>query len=228
VGAKRLTGTRVPDFAEARRQVWAGSQRLLAGGLVTGPEGNVSLRLPGELLAITPTRRPHHALRPEEIVVIDHEAEPVEGDLIPSSETFLHIALYRARADAGAVVHTHSPYASALAVARREIPALLEEQVILLGGPVAVCGYAPAASEELAERAIAGLGNRRAALLAAHGVVTVGEDLEQALFAAELTEKLARIYLLAEAAGGAVLLPADIVAAQVELYEMMRQATLKP
>jgi L-fuculose-phosphate aldolase len=214
------------EFDEARREVWSASQRLLAAGLVAGSEGNVSRRLPGERLAITPTRKPHRALQPEDIVVIDHAAEPVEGDLIPSSETFVHIAVYRTRADAGAVIHTHSPYASALAVARREIPALLDEQVILLGGPVAVCAYAPSASEELAERVVEGLGNRRAALLAAHGVVAVGADLEQALFAAELTEKLAQIYLLAEAAGGAVPLPADIVGAQVELYEMMRRASL--
>jgi L-fuculose-phosphate aldolase len=210
------------DYAEARERVWAASRRLLAAGLVVGAEGNVSLRLAGDRLAITPTRRAHDALRPEDIVVIDFEAEPVVGDLIPSSETFLHIETYRARPDAGAVVHTHSPYASALAVARREIPALLDEQVVLLGGPVAVCAYAPAASEALAASAVAGLGNRRAALLANHGVVALGRDLEQAVFVAELTEKLAQVFLLANAAGGAIALPEDVVAAQAELYEMMR------
>jgi L-fuculose-phosphate aldolase len=210
---------------EARAGVVEACRRIVAVGLVSGASGNVSRRLrqpDGELVAITPTRVPYSRLRVEDVLVIDFDAEPVEGEGVPSSETLTHLAVYRARPDVGAVIHTHSVYASVLAVAGLEIPPLVDEQVVALGGAVAVAEYGMSASEDLARKAVAALGERNAVLLRNHGVVGVGVDLEEAAAVCELVERLAKIHVHALALGRASPLPEDVVATETKLYRMLR------
>lgn len=192
-------------------------------GLVVGSAGNVSARAEGDnAMHITPTRVPYRDLRVEDIVTITFEGDPVEGAGVPSSESLMHGAVYAARPDARAVVHAHPIHASAMAVRREEIPAFVDEQVVYMGGAVAVSAYAPAASEALADHAVAALGERRAVLLANHGTLTVGRDPEDALEMTRLTERLAQIWLLASARPGATHLPRGIVEAEIELYRMLQ------
>ncbi|MCY3896351.1 MAG: class II aldolase/adducin family protein [Chloroflexi bacterium] len=192
-------------------------------GLVIGSAGNVSARAEGDnAMHITPTRVPYPNLRVEDIVTITFEGDPVEGNGLPSSESLMHGAVYAARPDARAVVHAHPIHASAMAVRREAIPAFVDEQVVYLGGAVEVSAYAPAASEELAENAVAALGERRAVLLANHGTLAVGIDPEDALEMTRLTERLAQIWLLASARPGAAHLPRGIVEAEIELYRMLQ------
>lgn len=192
-------------------------------GLVVGSAGNVSARAEGDnAMHITPTRVPYRDLRVEDIVTITFEGDPVEGAGVPSSESLMHGAVYAARPDARAVVHAHPIHASAMAVRREEIPAFVDEQVVYMGGAVAVSAYAPAASEALADHAVAALGERRAVLLANHGTLTVGRDPEDALEMTRLTERLAHIWLLASAHPGATHLPRGIVEAEIELYRMLQ------
>lgn len=192
-------------------------------GLVVGAAGNVSARAEGDnAMHITPTRVPYPNLRVEDIVTITFEGDPVEGKGLPSSESLMHGAVYAARPDARAVVHAHPIHASAMAVRREAIPAFVDEQVVYLGGAVEVSAYAPAASEELAENAVAALGERRAVLLANHGTLAVGIDPEDALEMTRLTERLAQIWLLASARPGAAHLPRGIVEAEIELYRMLQ------
>ena len=209
----------------AREEVFEACGRIVAAGLVSGASGNVSRRLreaEGDFVAITPTRIPYSRLRPEDVLVIDFEAEPVEGEGVPSSETLAHLAVYRARQDVGAVIHTHSVYASVLAVAGLEIPPLLDEQVVALGGPVTVAEYGMSASEDLARKAVAALGERNAVLLRNHGVLGAGADLEEAVTVCELVERLAKIYVHARALGRVNSLPEDVVATETKLYRMLR------
>ncbi len=209
----------------ARSEVLEACRRIVAAGLVSGASGNVSRRLrepEGEFVAITPTHVPYSRLRAEDVLVIDFEAEPVEGEGVPSSETLTHLAIYRARPDVGAVIHTHSVYASVLAVAGLEIPPLLDEQVVALGGPVAMAEYGIAASEDLARKAVAALGERNAVLLRNHGVVGVGADLGEAEAVCELVERLAKIHVHALALGRANPLPEDVIATETKLYRMLR------
>ena len=133
---------------------------MAALGLVTGTSGNVSMRLGSgdELLAATPSSVPYGDLTEDSIVVTDFDVEPVEGELPPSSETLLHVAVYRARPDVGAVIHTHSVYTSVAAVAGLEIPPIIDEMVIAVGGPVKVSAYAFPGSEELADSVCEALG----------------------------------------------------------------------
>src|SRR4030042_3059740 len=116
----------------------AAARKMLEKGLVTGTAGNVSLRLAPEgnrsLLAITPSSRDYNSLTPDDIQILDFATQKVEGDLRPSIETPLHIGIYKARQDINAIIHTHSVFATAVAVAGREIPAVIDEQVAYLGG----------------------------------------------------------------------------------------------
>ena len=142
------------------------------------------------------------------------------GGMRPSSETRLHLEIYRRRADVRAVAHTHSIYASAAAVVGRDIPPLIDEMLLTIGGPVKVSAYAFPGTQELAEAAYAALGDRNAALLRNHGVVGVGPDIWEALEVCDLVERLAQIFVLARNFGprAAASLPDDAIAAELEMF----------
>jgi L-fuculose-phosphate aldolase len=213
------------EFAREREQVLDAVRRICDAGLVAGASGNVSRRISrdeGDLFAVTASRIPYHRFTVDDVVVVDAEVEPVAGDGIPSSESLAHMAVYAARPDVGAVIHTHSVYASAFAVAGRAIEPIVDEQVIVLGGDVSVAEYGASASEELAANAVAALGDRAAVLLRHHGVLGVGADLDEAVAVVELVERLARIQVAASALGGALILPASIVESEQKVYRMMK------
>ena len=214
------------SWEEEKREVMDACRRIVAAGLVAGAAGNVSRRVAGSdgapLVAITPSRVPYHRLTADDILIIDFEGDPVEGDGVPSSETLAHLAVYSARADVGAVIHTHSIHASALAVAGLEIPPLLDEQVVALGGAVPVAQYAMAGSQELADNACAALGEGNAVLLRNHGALGVGADLEEAASVCELVERLAQVYVLALGLGKVTPLPEHVVEVEKKIFRMSR------
>ncbi len=192
------------------REVVRAARALLRAGLVVGTWGNISVRL-GSSFLITPSGVDYLRLRPEDLVLVGPAGEKEAGLLRPSTETPLHAAIYRARPDVGAVVHTHSPYACVCAVNREAIPPLLEEAAQLLGGAVEVAPYAPAGTEALAAAAVSALGEGKAVLLANHGVVGVGKDLREALLVCQVVEKSAFVYLWARASGSPrVLAPEEV------------------
>ena len=160
----------------------------------------------------------------EDIVVVDGDLNPVEGHLMPSSESLLHVAIYKARPDVGAIVHTHAVYSSAVAAAGMAIPPIVDEMVVTLGGEVRVSEYAPPASEAVAEQVCKALGNRDAALIRNHGAVAVGADPHAALNASVLTERVAQIYVLSSYIGCPAKLPDEVVASEAAIFEMRRAA----
>ncbi len=200
-------------WQEEKESVLETALKMSQKGLVVGKSGNVSLRLPSgdgrELLAITPSGREYDLLGVDDIPVVDFAARPVEGSLAPSIETMMHIGIYKARKNIGAVIHTHSVFASVMAVAGLEIPAILEDQIILIGGEIKLAKYAVSGSDELVENVIAALGKRQAVLLANHGAVGIGRTMHEAFTACELLEKTAKIYFYALALGKVSLLPRD-------------------
>jgi L-fuculose-phosphate aldolase len=209
-------------WQEAKKSVLEAARKMEEKGLVVGTAGNISMRLPPEgkrrMLAITPSSRHYDSLGIDDIQVVDFDGEKVEGDLPPSIETPMHIAIYKARKDVNAVIHTHSTYASAVAVAGLEIPPIIEDQVICLGGEIKLAGFAPCGSDELAEKAAAALGEGSGVLLSSHGAIGTGRSMLDAFTACEIIEKTAKIYLLALLAGKVNVLPADAVAAGKKLY----------
>jgi L-fuculose-phosphate aldolase len=192
-------------WLEAKQTVLDAARAMAEKGLVAGTSGNVSLRLQNtgqrQLLAITPTSRYYDTLTADDIPVIDFDGQPVEGDLPPSIETPLHIGIYRARENVNAVIHTHSVYACAAAVAGLEIPPLLEEQVAYLGGGIKLAPYAASGTEKQVITIIRALGDRSGVLLANHGAVGTGRTMRAAFTACETIEKIAKVYFLALAAG---------------------------
>ncbi|MCR4404951.1 MAG: class II aldolase/adducin family protein [Candidatus Acetothermia bacterium] len=177
------------------------ARRMAELGLVLGSFGNVSCRSgSGERVLITPTKLDYSAMEPEDIVALDLEGRKLEGRREPSSEFRMHLAIYRAREDVRAIVHAHGVFGLALSLVASELPALTEEMEHGLGGPVKVAPYAPAGSQELADRAAELLRRGgKALILARHGLVGLGKDLEEALFVCRLVERAAQIYLLARA-----------------------------
>jgi L-fuculose-phosphate aldolase len=193
-------------------------RRLGPDALAVGTSGNLSCRA-GELLAITPRGVAYEVLTPESVAVVDLAGEPVDAPLAPSTELPVHLAAYAATG-AGAVVHTHSPYATVLGTLVGELPAI-HYLIALVGGPVPVAPYATPGSAELAGALASALAGRSAALLGNHGAITVGETLEEAYRRAVLLEWLSALYYRARLLGEPRLVdPAELdrVAALLEHY----------
>jgi L-fuculose-phosphate aldolase len=181
-----------------REAVAAACRRLAAEGLVVGTAGNVSARA-GEEVAISPTGAALGAVSPQQISVVDLDGRMVAGDLEPTSELGLHLGVYR-RYAAGAVVHTHAPMATALSCVLDEVPCL-HYQMLLLGGSVRVARYATFGTPELAEEVVEALEGRTAALMANHGAIAYGQDIDQAVDFSLLLEWACTVYWRASAIG---------------------------
>ncbi|MBM5810757.1 MAG: class II aldolase [Gammaproteobacteria bacterium] len=195
-----------------REALCRAAQALHAAGLAPGTSGNLSLRWADGLL-ITPSGQPYPTLQPADLVEIDAAGRVRAGAQQPSTELPLHRTIYAARAEVRAIVHTHSRHATALACARRGIPALHYLVAVTGGSDVPCAEYATFGSDELAAHALRALAGRKAALLANHGVVAVGASLDEALDLAGEVENLACQYLLLLAAG---LEPTVLDAAEME------------
>jgi len=189
---------------DQRKEIVRAALFLREAGLVTGSAGNVSVREPGTgCFLITPSGLDYRLMQAKDIVRIDQATGCVEGRRRPSTERELHGQIYKAREDVNAIVHHHSPYATAISVARRTIPNILDEGSDLT--PVQTVEYAPSGTPELATSAAARLADGcNAVLLANHGVVVVGGNLKESLTRSVEVERLAKIFVWAEALGGAV------------------------
>lgn len=179
------------SFGSEREQVATACLHLAATGLVHHTSGNVSVRA-GELVAITPTGADLATLTPGDVTLIDLDGRVIDGDLAPTSELDLHLAVYE-RYGAGAVVHTHAPVSTALSCVLDELPCVHYE-MLMLGGSVRVAPYETFATPELAAAAVEALEGRTAALLANHGTIAFGTDLHAAVRATELLEWAATVY----------------------------------
>jgi L-fuculose-phosphate aldolase len=189
-----------------REQVAAASRRLAEEGLVMGTSGNISARRE-ELVAITPTGAELGELEADQVSVVDRSGKVVWGELAPTSELGLHLGVYE-RYEAGGVVHTHSPRATALSCVLDELPCV-HYQMLLLGGSVRVADYATFGTPELAESVLAALDGRTAALMANHGAIAYGSDVGAAADLARLLEWACDVYWHACAVGTPRTLDAD-------------------
>jgi L-fuculose-phosphate aldolase len=197
---------------KAKEQVVKMGRNMSEAGLVTGTWGNLSIRVPKDKnIVITPSGMPYGALQVRDIVVLDMEGRVIDGERKPSTEYLLHVAIYNAREDVLTIMHTHSVFASALAVARKPIPPILEDMAQLVGGGVAVSEYARAGTRELAHQAVLGLGRCNAVLLANHGLVGVGRSLDEVMQVCQIVEKSAQVYVWADLIGSPAVLPDEEV-----------------
>lgn len=187
-------------------------RRAVEERLVVGSSGNLSVR-DGDLVAVTPAGGRLERLVPADCPVVDLAGHVVDGSRAPSSETPMHLALYDAAPEAGAVVHTHSVFGAVVASTRTVLPAI-HYNVLLLGGyDVRVADYATYGTSELARNVRAALaGGRQGALLANHGGVTLGAGLDEAFERTHVLEWLCEVYVRACAMGEPRLLDGDELA----------------
>lgn len=192
-------------YEELRREVIQTGINMLQTHLVAGTWGNISVRIPEEkLMAITPSGVDYEIIKPEDIVIIDFDGNIIDGDKKPSIELGLHLEVYKNRLDVNAIVHTHSEYCTAFAMARKTVPAAAEDLVQIVGGDVRVSRYALPGSKELGEAAIEAMEERNAVILANHGCLGVAKDLKEALKVVTIVEKSAKAAIFANLLGGVV------------------------
>jgi L-fuculose-phosphate aldolase len=194
---------------DKRRGIIAACLWMNSSGLNQGTSGNISVRHGGTML-ISPSGVPYEQLEPDDIVAMPLDGEygsyRASGANVPSSEWRFHLDIMRARPDVGAIVHTHSLYATTLGCCRKGIPAV-HYMIAAAGGPTVRCSdYATYGTAELSTAALAALEGRTCCILANHGMIATGPDLAKARWLAVELETLARQYYLSLCIGGPVLL----------------------
>jgi L-fuculose-phosphate aldolase len=211
----------MPIYEERiRQEIVTICQHLYARGFIVGSEGNVSVRVAPDRVWITPTGCHKGFLRLEDLLLIDLQGGVHFGHGRPSSESPMHLALYRARADIQAVVHAHPPMATALTVAGCPLAsALLPEAVVVLGD-VPTIPYQMPTTLQFAHEVARVMRKVPAALLENHGCVTVGSTLQEAFNTIEIVERVAQIFYLAKTLGHVQALSATAV----EALRTLRQA----
>jgi L-fuculose-phosphate aldolase len=191
---------------ELRAAIVSAAKTLNASGLSPGRSGNISVRWKSGML-ITASGIPAKELTPDaDVVFVEADGSFADAGKLPSSEWHFHQAIYASRADVEAVVHCHSRFSTALACARKPIPAFHYMVAKAGGEDIPLAPYDTYGTPELAAAAASALASRNACLLANHGQIAIGQTLEEALELAEEVESLAAQYIAACAAGGAVLL----------------------
>ena len=203
--------------AALRQAIIAACREMNALGINQGTSGNISARVESGFL-ITPSGVPYDEMSPDQMVEMDLDGGHGEGQR-PSSEWRMHCDIYRGRPEAGAVVHTHATYCTALACLRREIPAFHYMVAVAGGASVRCADYATFGTQALSDNMLQALEGRRACLLANHGMICFGPDLKKALALAVEVETLARQYWHASQAGEPVLLPEEEMSTVLELFK---------
>jgi len=196
------------DHLDIRQSIIAACLDMNANGLNQGTSGNISVRVEDQML-ITPTAVPYAKMSPEMIATLDLSGDMTgdyRGPNAPSSEWRFHWKILKERPEFNAIVHTHSPFCTTLAILRKPIPACHYMVAAFGGNDVKCSGYSAYGTPDLAAMALAALEGRSACLLANHGMIVAGKTLEQAMWRAVELETLAKQYWQALQAGEPVIL----------------------
>lgn len=188
------------------------TKQAYADKMFAATSGNLSIydRESGRMY-ITPGSYPYEIMTVEDVMVIDLDGNILDGPHKPSSEWRMHAAVYRAKPDVNAVVHTHSPFATAFAINNMEIPPILYELIYFLGGNVRVAEGAIPGTPEVGENCVKVLDNRNGCLMGNHGALAVGKDLPAAYTRAVYIEDAAKAYSIALGHGPVRVLESSVV-----------------
>ena len=197
---------------DERNSIVEYGKKLITSRLTTGTGGNLSIYNRSEgLIAIKPSGVEYFKMKPEDVVIITPEGEIVEGSLKPSSEFRFHLDLFKHRIDVNAIVHTHQVYATTIACMNWELPAV-HYMVGLSGDKVPLAKYATYGTQELSDHIIEAIGSYNACLMANHGIVAVGSNIDRAFNVAEEIEFVSQLYLQSKSMGDPVILSSDEMA----------------
>ncbi len=185
-------------------------RELYKQSLTIGTWGNISF-LDSEtgLVYIKPSGMDYNEIDLEDVAVVDKKGKIIEGFRKPSIEMPMHLSIYNARKDVGAIVHYHPIYSSVLAVTGSSLPGICEDFVQIVGEKVLCAKYALPGSDELAKNAVASLGERNAVFLLNHGTLCVGRDMKEAMKVCYVVEKTAHIYILSKSVGKCRIIPEE-------------------
>lgn len=211
----------IPSEFEARRGLVEIGKRIWQRGYVAANDGNLSVRISGDRIVVTPTGRSKGFLRPDELVITDLRGRKLSGSLEPSSELPMHIFAYESRPDVRAVVHAHPPRATGFAVAGVALAQCVLPEVILTLGQVPLTEYATPSTPEVPASISTFIGKYNAILLRNHGVLTLGGNIEEAYFRLETVEHFADITIAARTLGGASPLSRDDVRKLLDVREKL-------
>ena len=179
------------DTCQLRQQVIAACLEMRDRlGYFVGTWGNISVRTEDGLL-VTPTRVSYEKLKPDDLVTVSWEGAVINSSRVPTSEVWMHLQLMLRRPDFGALIHSHCPYASAVACAHRSLPVISDDMAEVIGGEVNCAKFVPASKhKELAQSVCQAIGKESfAVLLANHGLVAAGRDIAEAVVATQFVEK---------------------------------------
>lgn len=191
------------NLESLKQQVIDAGLRLLREGLVSRTWGNVSIKVDDTHMLITPSGRQYEDIGLEDIVLVNFLTSRYEGKIKPSSEYKLHSGIYKTRRGIQAVIHTHQMNASTCAAAHREVPPILDDMAQIIGPSVRVAPYALPSTKKIVRETVKALQGRMAALMANHGAVCIGRDLEEAFVVCQVLEKACKAFIEAEFLGGA-------------------------
>ena len=209
-------------YEDQKKELLDICQQMVENDLVIGSSGNASLRA-DEHVVISPSSVHYTEMSIEDMVVVDINGDVIEGTRNPSIEMPMHLEIYAARDKALAIVHTHSIYASAMAVIQEPLPPILDEIIPKLGATIRVSSYAMPGTKDLAKNVVEVLESRSAALISNHGAVCYAKTLKEALFLSILLERACKIYMTAKCAGKVNELPEEVVEDEQDIWEMLSQ-----
>lgn len=204
-------GTKVA-YGDVKEQICEVCHLLYDRGYVVSNDGNVSVRVAPNRVLITPSNVGKGRMEPDMLVLCDLEGNPLEGDRYPSSESKMHLMVYRERADVDAVVHAHPPVSTAFAITHKPLKERYLMEMVLGLGSVPVAEFAMPSTDEVPKSVRPYVHDHNAVLLANHGALAWGSNLLQAFDRIEVVEQTARIYLYVNLLGGGV----EITEAQAE------------
>lgn len=177
--------------------------RLLHEGLVSRTWGNISIKVSDSEMLVTPSGKFYDDVTPNDMVLVNFKTNEYKSEIKPSSEFKMHSGIYNDRKDVNAIIHTHQMNASTCAAARREVPAVLDDLAQIIGPSVRVAEYALPSTNKIVKATVKALKGRNAALMANHGAVCVGRDIDEAFVVCQVLEKGCKAFIEAEFLGGA-------------------------
>lgn len=210
-------------FEKEKREVINTALRIKEYGLIALAGGNVSMRLESGDILVTPSGTYYETMRDEDVLMMDIDGNIKEGALKPSVDTVALLYIYKHMPEVNAIIHTHQTYASAVGLIEDKLPAVTTTLCNATLGEVNVAPYSSPASLSMGEETVRHINGKRAVILKHHGVVTVGGNLKEALYAAIYMEDSAKTYLLAKAAGIPAVLTREQADKMAEIFKDVGQ-----
>lgn len=212
-------------FFEEKKKIIKTGMTLDRYGLISLSGGNISSRMSTGEILISPSGMIYEDMVPDDVLVMDSEGSIIEGKRKPSSDTDAILYIFKHRTDVNATIHTHQPYATAISLIQDELEVNLTTLGNTCAGPVKVTPFSSAGSVEMGIDTVNHIGDSLAVILAHHGVMTIGKDIKQALYAAVYLEECAKGYLAARAVGPTRSLTPEQIQQSIDVFKFYGQDT---